>query len=131
MFKYIIRRVLYFVPTLFVISLLAFGLSKYTPGDPCTPRVFENETSAGFINFKKDYENRCEMLGMSGPVFYFGISSQAYPDTLHKIIQRDERENWQKLISKYGNWDEISNYKNAIFDLQLKLFEVPDSIEKR
>ena len=34
MLQYIIRRILLAVPTMLVISFLAFALGKYAPGDP-------------------------------------------------------------------------------------------------
>ena len=30
----LIKRIVYFIPTLIIISLITFGLSKITPGDP-------------------------------------------------------------------------------------------------
>jgi len=34
MFQYIIRRVLLFIPTLFLITVISFGISRMAPGDP-------------------------------------------------------------------------------------------------
>lgn len=130
MFKYTVKRILYFFPTLIAISFLAFGLSKCTPGDISIPPQSDSDSKASFLSYEKDYKNRAERFGLIGPTFYFELTSKAYPDTLHKIIQKDERENWETLISQYGNWEQISNYKNAIQATQLKLFEIPDSIGK-
>ena len=130
MFKYTVKRILYFFPTLIAISFLAFGLSKCTPGDRAIPPSADSDTKAGFLNYDKEYQRRAESFGLTGPTFYFELTSKAYPDTLHKIIQKDKRENWETLISHYGNWGQISNYKNAIQAIQLKLFEIPDSVGK-
>ncbi|HFB99914.1 MAG TPA: ABC transporter permease [Phaeodactylibacter sp.] len=130
MFKYIVKRILYFIPTLFAISLLAFGLSKCTSGDPCQPPERQNDSKYSFLSYNKEYRERCELFGLSGATFYFGISSRAYPDTLYRIIQKNERENWSTLVAHYGNWENISAYKKAIYTTQLKLFEVPDSVAK-
>ena len=130
MFKYTVKRILYFFPTLIAISFLAFGLSKCTPGDPAKPPPPLSESKAASVNYEKDYQSRAESYGLTGPTFYFELTSKAYPDTLHRIIQKDKRENWQTLISHYGNWEQISNYKNAIQATQFKLFEIPDSIGK-
>ncbi|MEM6967005.1 MAG: ABC transporter permease [Bacteroidota bacterium] len=130
MFQYIVKRILYFVPTLFAISLLAFGLSKCTPGDPCLPPTDPGDSKLGLKNYTEEYHRRCELFGMNGPAFYFSITSLAYPDTLHKILLKDERENWRKLIAQYGNWKNISEYKNSIQTLTYQLFEVPDTVGK-
>ena len=34
MFKYVLKRLLYFVPTFIVISLITFMLGQMAPGDP-------------------------------------------------------------------------------------------------
>ncbi len=34
MFQYIIRRILLFIPTLFLITVISFGISRLAPGDP-------------------------------------------------------------------------------------------------
>lgn len=129
MFKYTVKRILYFFPTLIAISFLAFGLSKCTPGDPAD-RCDDASSLAAINNCEVEYKRWAELFGLTGPTFYFELTSLAYPDTLHKIIQKDQRENWQTLISHYGNWEQISNYKNAIQATQFKLFEIPDSIGK-
>jgi len=110
--------------------MMAFGLSKCTPGDPCKPPQGKGDSKFSFLNYQNEYERRCDLFDLSGPVFYFTLTSSAYPDTLHKIIQKDERENWENLIAHYGNWKEISNYKKAIEATHLKLFEIPDSVGK-
>lgn len=130
MFAYIVKRILYFIPTLFVISLMAFGLSKCTPIDPNEPPQGDMSTKSGFINYEREYQDRAERFGLTGPAFYFDITSQPYPDTLHKIIQRSHRENWENLIAQYGNWEDIVKYKDAIRITELKLYEVPDSVGK-
>lgn len=129
MFKYTVKRILYFFPTLIAISFLAFGLSKCTPGDPAN-RCEDTSSLAAVNNCEVEYQRWAELFGLTGPTFYFELTSKAYPDTLHRITQKDKRENWETLISHYGNWEEISNYKNAIQATQLKLFEIPDSVEK-
>ncbi|MFK7774005.1 MAG: ABC transporter permease subunit [Saprospiraceae bacterium] len=129
MFKYTVKRILYFFPTLIAISFLAFGLSKCTPGDPAD-KCEDNSSIAAVNNCEIEYRRLAELYGLTGPTFYFALTSKAYPDTLHKIIQKDKRENWQTLISHYGNWEQISNYKEAIQATQIKLFEIPDSIGK-
>ena len=128
MFQYIIKRFVYFLPTLLIISFLVFGLSKCVPNDPIDPPQNEISSKTDLSNAIKDYERLAEIYGLTGPAFYFDFTSQAYPDTLHKIIYRDHREHWSNLIAQYGNWNEISKYKDAIQTTQLQLFEVPDTI---
>ena len=121
MFQYIIRRIFYFLPTLLIISVIVFGMSKCTPNDPCIPQSNTPQDRQAFIECQKRF-------GLTGPAFYFNITSQAYPDSLHKIAYKRDREQWSNLIAQYGNWNEISKYKDALQTTQLQLIEIPDSI---
>ena len=42
MFGFIIRRILMIVPTLFVVSIIVFGLQKILPGDPAIALAGDN-----------------------------------------------------------------------------------------
>lgn len=125
MLRYILKRVLFFIPTLLVITFFAFILSKTAPGDPVNLKLKGAESaSSGQLAEKqageKAYYEMSEKLGYNLPAFYFMPSSKAYPDTLYKIIKKDERENLSELIGKYGNWEQISPYYHSVktFDIE-------------
>ncbi len=134
MFQYVIKRIIIFIPTLAIISLLAFGLSKTAPGDP-VELLIRGGMGAGDAGQRSDliaadrtYQEKAEQLGLDKPAFYFSLSSAAYPDTLYKIPKQAERETLSRLVAENGNWNEISNYYHTIRNTQLKSFEVPDTI---
>lgn len=126
MFKYIVKRLLFFIPTLFAITLFAFILGKLAPGDPVNLRLKGgmSGSSTGQLSEKQAgeqaYYELSEKLGLNLPVFYFVPTSKAYPDSLYKIINKDEREALNGLISKYGNWPEIEKYYQSLkaFDIE-------------
>lgn len=109
MLQYLLKRILIFIPTLLVISLLAFALSKAAPGDPAEPSQDEIE-NANSSRTEEMYAQKARRLGLDKPVFYGSISPVAYPDTLYKITHRYHRENLSKLIAQYGNWPQIEQY---------------------
>ena len=130
MFEYIIKRILIFIPTLFVISLLTFMLSVSVPGDPVEQLLNGGNNENGQAANKKakegDYIKKRHELGLDLPVFYFSLSNAATPDTLFKIPKKAHKENLSKLINKYGNWSEIQHYyaacnefENALLDTQV------------
>ena len=125
MFQYIVKRILIFIPTLLVISLLAFGLSKLTPGDPVLS--FEPDLG-GNVNTPaanaRAYQETAEILGLNKPLFYLSLSSKAYPDTLFRILRKEHRETVSKLISQYGNWTEIEHYYNLLGQIHNALFSL-------
>ncbi|MCO6491344.1 MAG: ABC transporter permease [Phaeodactylibacter sp.] len=125
MVQYLIKRMLIFIPTLLVISLLAFGLSKIAPGDPVEMKL------RGFgpdqqnpANAERVYRETADFLGLDKPVFYIGLSPAAYPDTLYNILRRDHRENLSKLVAQYGAWPPISDYYHRLLRMNYVLQDV-------
>ncbi|MFN7117746.1 MAG: ABC transporter permease [Saprospiraceae bacterium] len=127
MLRYLLKRIFIFIPTLLVISLLAFGLSKVAPGDP-VEMLLRNEAVGDIRNRERVYNETAHFLGLDKPPFYFALTSAAYPDTLYQIVDKDRREMLQKLIAQYGNWEYISVYYQQIKRLELLLYTLPDSI---
>ena len=62
MHKYIIRRVLQFIPMLFLITVLIFALAKAAPGDPLTGERLDPNIDPAV------YEIRREALGLNDPI---------------------------------------------------------------
>jgi peptide/nickel transport system permease protein len=109
--RYILRRILFFIPTLIVITLLSFIILQSAPGDP-VERMMTASQSSGDISTQSVAQQEQRMywthrLGLDLPVFYFSLRSLAEPDTIYKITDKSERITLYKLISKYGNWNEI------------------------
>lgn len=118
MLKYIFRRILFFIPTLIAISLLAFIISVNAPGDPVT-RLCETSQSGTELSVRSSSQKEqkkywIQKLGLDLPLFYFSIHSLAGPDTIYKIFDSGERNALKRLIDKYGDWDQISVYYNSL-----------------
>lgn len=117
MFTYIGKRILVFLPTLFVITLLGFIIAINAPGDP-VEKMVSAASSSGEIGKQSisQHEQRLfwrKKLGLDLPVFYFSISTLAAPDTLYRVYDKNENTALNRLLDKYGNWNEISNYNKA------------------
>jgi peptide/nickel transport system permease protein len=112
MLKFILKRVLFFIPTWLAISVVVFQLSQCTSGDPVAIRL-QNDEEKGSAN-EGLYEQTARQLGYDKPTFYVSITSKAYPDTLYKILRKDQRVALESLIKQYGNWDKISAYHHTI-----------------
>ncbi len=132
--KYILKRILFFIPTLIIISLLAFVISINAPGDPLDRMVSARE-SGGEIgmqqnNTQKEEDRWRKKLGLDLPVFYFSISTLSTPDTLYKIYNENERDALKRLLREHGNWSAISEYYRSLKDLELAINKItPDSSE--
>ncbi len=132
MLKKTIRKLGYFLPTLVVVSLVAFFLSKAAPGDPVAhyvPPIDELPASSYSVGYyEKQYIKYSRELGLDLPLFYFSLESVAYPDTFHRVILPRERELLDKLVGQYGNWPEVQDYYHTLKNLDTQFFQWPDSI---
>ncbi|TNF25574.1 MAG: ABC transporter permease [Bacteroidetes bacterium] len=118
MLKYVLRRILVFVPTLVAITLLGFVIMISAPGDPVERMVVAAQSggevgsqTANQIEQKKFWNRK---LGLDLPIFYFSLSSMAQSDTLYRIYDRNERESLSRLADRYGNWQAVSDFFMAI-----------------
>jgi peptide/nickel transport system permease protein len=118
MLRYIIKRILIFIPTLIVITLLGFIISVNAPGNPVERMVVAaqsgGEMGSQTLNQIQQKKIWTEKLGLDLPVFYFALSSLSRPDTLYKIYDKNEREALDRLISQYGNWTVIQEYYTSV-----------------
>ena len=127
MFGYIVKRLLFFIPTLFVVSLFVFILNEHTPGDP-VEKMLKNSRKSMYYSpdwYQREYRTMQRKMNLDKPMFYFSISSVAYPDTLYKIYPKQERKLLEKLCSEYGNWQNVLAFYRAGKELQNSF----DSIE--
>jgi peptide/nickel transport system permease protein len=132
MFRYILKRILFFVPTLIVISLISFVISLNAPGDPVEVMM---QGSADVQNAnqeigEKQYLQKRHELGLDLPVFYFSLASMAKPDTLYRIHKPSERKMLKKMIAEYGNWQTIQQYFLALKKLEKTFYNLKPSDEK-
>ncbi|MFN0034139.1 MAG: ABC transporter permease [Saprospiraceae bacterium] len=129
MLKYILRRILLALPTLWVISLLAFGLGKCSPGDPVV-QVFGEEpyNTLDPAQQGEKYRSNAARLGLARPAFYFTLTTAAYPDSLWKIFPLDRRARLEKLIGQTGNWPAVKSWDAAVSQVVHTVEALPASL---
>ncbi len=122
MFQYILKRILIFIPTLFVISLVVYTLSVYAPGDPVASMLAATgagtESMTDRVAGERAYMDMRERLNLHLPTFYFALSTRAHPDTLYRIPRLPHVDNLNRLIHQYGNWEQINRYYQRISKLE-------------
>jgi peptide/nickel transport system permease protein len=128
MFKYILKRVFIFIPTLFAISLITFIISINAPGDPVDTMLNKSNGGEGQASQKlateKAYDELRHQLGLDLPIFYFSLTNGTVPDTLHRIAKVNHRNNLERLAFTYGSWANVANYYNATRNLETAVFNV-------
>lgn len=125
MLKYIAKRVLIFLPTLLIITVIGFVISVNAPGDP-VERLMTAAGSGGEIGTQSASQQEQKKywkkkLGLDLPVFYFSLDKLSYPDTLYKVYDKNEQEALSRLLDEYGNWKETSVYFNKLNNFYAKL----------
>ncbi len=130
MFRYILKRILIFIPTLLVISIVIFMLGVYAPGDPVINLTAQSggesmdDKKAG----EESYIKKWKELGLNLPTFYLTLSSQADCDTLYRIHRKAHRETLAALTTKFGNWDQVDAYYKKIQSFENTVLNfTPDS----
>lgn len=114
MIGYLARRILLFIPTLLVISWIAFGLSTLAPGDPVTGLC-----GGEGILVEGEYERCARAYRYDRPPFYFSLAPAAYPDTLHRILPIPRRIAVRQVLSHTGNWEAVSAFFACLDSLSL------------
>ena len=118
MIRYLLRRLLLFIPTLLLISVLVFWLGEQTPGDPLLDRMDSEQI---YFPPGTSYAQRTQTLRevaaryeLDRPPFYLSLGSRAYPDTLHRVLRRDHRNARRQMIAQYGNGAAVMRYFEKI-----------------
>jgi len=126
MMPYLLRRLLWFVPTGIIISLLAFALSKFAPGDPVALR---NSAIVASSASEEDrlYAETTRILGLDKPTFYFTWHSAAHPDTIHRVFRKERRKAMLGLLSQTGNWPAVQAYYDQINEAYRKALGFPEA----
>lgn len=114
MLKYVLRRIVAFVPTLLIISLMAFVISISAPGDPVERLLRAADSEGGTSEQSSAVEQQRQelrkQLGLDRPVFYFTFGTLAQPDTLYRISDQTERKAVTGLVNESGNWPAVSDF---------------------
>lgn len=129
MLFYLVKRLLFFIPTLILISVVAFFLSKTAPGDPVDlyHQGGLNELATAPRETQRVYRDTRALLGLDKPTFYFSLTAKAYPDTLYRIQKKDQRQVIRKLIRETGNWPALQAAYQATNHLNVQLTNHTDS----
>ncbi len=126
MLQYIIKRLLLSIFTLWVISLIAFGISKLSAGDP-VDIILNKGNEEGSLQdriYLISYKATAQKFGLDKPTFYFSISPKAYPDTLYRIYPQNKRVTLRRWVAQYGNWPNVSTFIQNCEDLENNIQKV-------
>jgi peptide/nickel transport system permease protein len=110
MWAYILKRALWFIPTVFAVTLIGFFLLANSPGDPVNSLVMSSNSGSSMqtvkdIEVQKKYWRT--QLGLDLPLFYFSIQKLSEPDTLYKITDEHQLKKLKEDLKTRGG---VQNY---------------------
>lgn len=132
MTAFLFRRILLAIPTLFIVLVICFFLSKIMPGDEVD--IFNGNNTEGYSNrnsdpqlYEENYKKTVLQLGLNKPVFYWSLIYKSYPDTLERILFLPQKRLVVQYLQTSGNWPLIQNYFNSIDEILNHIRTLPDS----
>lgn len=132
MLKYILKRVLIFIPTLFAISLITFIISVNAPGDPVEAMLNKGGSGEGQsakTGNEKAYNDLRKQLNLDLPIFYFSFTNSTVSDTLYKVAKASHRETLERLAFNFGNWPCVAEYYNDIRYFENSIYAITKTEE--
>lgn len=107
MVKSLLRRFLYTLLLLWIISLIAFWLSQQVPGDVVMDYISIDDrgyhVSAGPLEHRLAYERVAKKRGLDLREFYVSVYPGNYPDSINRILPYEDRNVVKKWIHTSGN----------------------------
>lgn len=129
MFRYLLKRILWAIPTLLLASLLFFGLNhcatdreqSFVSSD--APEAYLTLRGQAAEAKRQAAEVRADL-----PLFYFALTTAAQPDTLYRIFPISVRKRLSRWCDETGQWPLIQEYYNTLVDLVDESRQLPDSL---
>lgn len=127
--SYFTRRLLLLLPTLVLVSFLAFWMQEQAPGDPVRQYLHDQEPDASrpmrdLRVYELAYARAARELGMDRPAFYFSLQAASKPDTAFRILPLDRREAFLDWCARTGDpdavqqwFDQVDRYQDALLTL--------------
>ena len=132
MSAFIIKRLLWGIPTLLVILLLCFLLLDHSPGKAVDTYMSNNFEGVKSMENVEEYEyyyiQSVKKLGLDKPAFYFTLTNRAMLDTIGRITFLPKKAQAEKLSATSGNKKAVGEYFHTIDYLLNQLRRLTDTV---
>src|SRR5687767_3858910 len=113
MIKSLLRKIIYVILLLWIVSLISFWLSNQVPGDEVMDYISIDERgynpNVDPNQFRNIYQRVARLRGLDLPGFYFSIHPGYIPDTIQRILPLDDRKVVKQWIHFSGNGEAAGN----------------------
>lgn len=113
MLRYCIKRLMQFIPALFIVSFLSFYISRNSPGDPVEILSQSMGAQGAQSNYTASQQFKDSIrtrLGLNLPLFYFSVNTASDCDTLYKVLHPQEQYALHRLSRTTGSWPITNAY---------------------
>jgi peptide/nickel transport system permease protein len=125
-----LRRLLWAIPTLIAVSVVAFLFGQWATDDPLmvaggttfTQSTLDPRAQHDF------YRRQAQTFGLDLPNFYFECTTNTTPDTLSRIFPVLRRERLMRLAALTGNWPQVQHWESMLGQLIRRCEALPDSL---
>ncbi len=124
MLLYVLKRILLYVPTILVVCIVIFYLSRQN-SELIIDQMLENEgmtdQSFGGDDYRREYEAKVKFLHLDYPLFYWQIVPSNYPRNLNTYIWKEDISLARQLAQQSYDSEDISNYMAEINKLKKRI----------
>src|SRR5688572_11750397 len=122
MVKFLIRKIVYVVLLLWIVSIISFWLSKQVPGDEVLDylSIDDRGYNAGLnpAEQRKSYQRVAALRGFDLPSFYFSITPAYSNDSIYSILPLEDRRIVTSWAKKGNAVPAYALYKKLLHELQ-------------
>jgi len=113
---YFIRRLIWLIPTLFLLSLLIFGISIRAPylADAQLENYSSKSASLNILQTEAKLDRYRKSKGTFAPAFYISLHSKSVSDTLYKISHPKVRKAVKNWAIELGSWEKAEQLYSSI-----------------
>ena len=113
MVQFLLKRIALFIPTLLLVALTAFILSKLVPGDPAESMLALQGITPDNPRSGQEYARHYTTLHLNKPLFYCSLKPDFYPKNINALTDRDQRHLVQTLLKQKITYPAIQKYLDA------------------
>lgn len=111
MLFYVVKKVLLIIPTVILVMVLAFFLSKLTPGDAAESLMTIQGVLPQNSNSTHVYETNYKQLHLDKPDFYLSVQPDFFPENINSIITPSKRKEVKTFLYQKYNFEQIIQYQ--------------------
>lgn len=117
MLRYLVKRLLLFIPTLGIMSLIVFYFAQHSQEDLLLQQEeknLRNDNNSATQNWALRY-NAARKNGFHMPSFYLSLYRKSSCDTLNRIQDGAIRQNMENLAYATGSWEVVNAFYQKAF----------------